>query len=105
MTIVFGPTEEQEELLKKSIGESVILIITGRKHDDKGDAVVISGTHRRLGEGVPHITISCADGIKPVYSNKLLDDGWDAINTITLHGTIARRTNKSWDKGKKTKKN
>lgn len=100
MTMVFGPTKEQEEMLQNKIGETATLIITGRKYDDKGDAVVISGIHHRLGGGVPHITVSCANKTKPVYSNKLLENGWDSIDVITLYGTIARRTNKGWDKGK-----
>jgi hypothetical protein len=98
MTIVFNPTPEQDEMLMKQIGKPRTLYATGFGLDDKGDAVVVTG-ERRLGGGIPHITISCADKTKPFYSNKLLDGGWNFMEPVELYGTIARYTKRGWDKG------
>jgi len=98
MTIVFNPTPEQDEMLMKQIGTVRTLMVTGFGLDDKGDAVVVTG-ERRFGGGIPHITISCANGTKPVYSNKLLDGGWNFIEPFAIHGSIARYTKKGWDHG------
>ncbi|MHA2280131.1 MAG: hypothetical protein ACXAC5_04545 [Promethearchaeota archaeon] len=98
MTIVFNPTPEQDELLMKQIGQHRTLMVTGFRFDEKGDAVVVTGERRPNG-GIPHITISCADGTKPFYSNKVLDGGWNFSEPFEIHGTIARYTKKGWDHG------
>jgi hypothetical protein len=98
MTIVFKPTQEQDEMLMKQIGTLRTLIVTGFGLDNKGDAVVVTG-ERRLDGGIPHITISCADGTKPFYSNELLDGGWNFIEPFSIYGTIARYTKKGWNRG------
>ena len=99
MTIVFNPTQERDEMMMKQLGQMRALIVTGFGLDDKGDAVVVTG-ERRVDGGIPHITISCAKGTKPFYSNQLLDGGWNFIEPFTLHGTIARYTKEDgWDKG------
>jgi hypothetical protein len=95
MTIVFNPTEEQDEAMMRRLGDVVTLQVTGFGLDDKGDAVVVTG-ERRVGGGIPHITISCADGTKPFYSNKLLDGGWNFIEPFEIHGVIARYTKNGW---------
>lgn len=95
MTIVFNPTEEQNKAFMEQIGMPKTLTVTGIKCDDKCDAVVVTG-ERRLNGGIPHITISCADGVKPFYSNKLLDGGWDFIEPIVLFGNLARYTKNGW---------
>ena len=98
ITVVFNPTPEQDKTLIKQIGMSVIIAVTGVGADDKGQAVVVAGDRaRRLGGGIPHITISCSDGTKPFYSNKLLDGGWDFIEPFMLYGNIARYTKNGWD--------
>ena len=93
MTIAFNPTQEQDKMLMKQLGQVRTLIVTGFKADDRGDAVVVIGEQRLCG-GIPHITISTAKNIKPFYSNKLLDGGWDYIDPFELYGVIARYTNK-----------
>ena len=74
MTIVFGPNDEQEASLSNIIGEKVIMSAFGVVSDDKGQAVFTTGFDRFDG-GVSHITISCANGIKPNYSNELIKAG------------------------------
>lgn len=97
MTILFGPTSEQNDKLIERAGEVVTLTVVGSKSDDKGDAVVVTG-ESRLNGGVSHITISCGDKIRPSYSNELLGDGWNSTEPLTLYGTIARYTKNGWNK-------
>lgn len=99
MTIVFNPTEEEDNMMMQRIGQPVTLQVTGFGVDDKGDAVVVTG-ERRLGGGIPHVTISCSKGTKPFYSNTLLDGGWNFIEPFEIHGSIARYTKSGWDQGK-----
>jgi hypothetical protein len=95
-TIVFKPTAEQDQELEERLGEDVRLVAIGTAEDDKGDAVVVSGV-KRYDDKTPHITISCANGVKPFYSNKLIDNGWDKLeNPIHLNGKIAKFTNHGW---------
>jgi len=74
ITIVFNPTQKQDEIMMDQLGHERTLTVTGFRVDDKGQAVVVTG-ERRLDGGIPHITISCADKTKPFYSNELLDGG------------------------------
>ena len=56
------------------LGKTVDLRVVGYAEDDKGQAVVVAPPAGfRPGRGrLPHITISTAPGVKPVYSNELL---------------------------------
>ena len=99
MTIAFNPSEDINNKMFKRLGEVVNLCVVGRKIDDKGDAVVICGDENRLDNGMAHITISCADGTKPVYSNKLLSqEGWDPC-FLLISGTIEYFSKKGWSNG------
>ena len=53
------------------IGNKSLLKITGQAHDSKGFAVLVENTKSK--NKFPHITISCAEGVAPVYSNELLE--------------------------------
>lgn len=68
-TITFRPTAE--ELAQLSIGESFTLPIIGIAEDDKAQALVVESpfsSHK-----YPHITLSTAEGVEPVYSNELIE--------------------------------
>lgn len=99
MTIVFKPSESIDNALMKQCGNQVNLNVIGYSEDKNGQAAVVkSDTVSKMGGGVPHITISCANGIKPVYSNELLKKHYDNVSSpIILNGIIARFTNKGWD--------
>jgi len=99
ITIVFRPTSEQNDILYSRLGESVTLAAIGISSDDKGQAVVVTGEDR-LDDGTAHITVSCAEGIKPFYSNELLGSGWEPIEPFTIDGVIAVYTNTGWVKSK-----
>ncbi len=94
-TLVFGPTDEQDNKWATRIGEKVKLTVLGRAIDDKGDALVVSGIERD-DQGILHITLSCAEGTKPYYSNLLLAKGYSNVNPMIVSGTIARYTKNGW---------
>lgn len=97
MTIVFRPSDEIDRELMNKCGAIVSLRVIGHAYDDAGQAVEVeSDAVSRLG-GKPHITISCANGTKPVYSNSLLADGSNDVPTLSLTGTVARFTKRGWD--------
>ncbi len=76
LTLAFRPTQEEWDGAYAAIeGDTLELQVVGIASDDKGQAVLVE-----LPEGIacknayPHVTISCAEGIKPKYSNELLAD-------------------------------
>jgi len=100
ITICFGPTEEQEQKWSERLGEMIRMKVVGEGKDKKGHAVVVTGIDRD-GGGIPHVTISCAKGTKPFYSNALLSEGYSRVEEIPLAGTIARYTKNGWETEKK----
>lgn len=54
------------------IGKKSMLKIIGRAHDQKGDALLVENAKSK--NKYPHITVSCAENVPPVYSNELLDN-------------------------------
>lgn len=100
-TIAFKPPRSIEEIIEKFIGKKFNLRIIGYGADNKGQAVVIDndGSPKGLGNNIQHITISCANGTRPAYSNDLLNKQWTPVSGITLIGTVARYTTNGWDFG------
>lgn len=80
------------------VGSQVNIKVVGYKRDDKAEAVVVQGYDRVDGK-IPHITLSVAQGVKPVYSNKLVEGGWDKVNGPMLSGTVAIFTDLGWQTG------
>ena len=73
ITLAFKPGLDSPLFLK--LGETVEYGVLGYAQDARGQAVVISGPAGMLGQNeFPPITISCADGTKPFYSNELLSN-------------------------------
>jgi len=99
ITLAFNPPKLVDDTLMDLLGVKKSAVIVGYKSDIKCSAVVVSDV-QRIGGGVPHITVCCADKIKPAYSNELLDGGWNYMEPLTLDGVIARYTKKGWIKGK-----
>ena len=52
------------------VGKNARLKIIGRVFDDKGDALLVENS--KSANEFSHITISCADGVAPKYSNELI---------------------------------
>lgn len=53
------------------IGKVQKLKIIGRVSDDRGDALLVESP--KSNNKYPHITLSCADGVSPMYSNVLIE--------------------------------
>lgn len=85
VTLVFKPTAEQLEVIKEKFppGTAVPIKVTGVAQDEKAQALEVElppdvaelGTNQR-----PHVTVSVAEGVSPVYSNELLSGGTQKID-------------------------
>ncbi len=62
---------DPENLNDIEVGKPYTLSIIGRAYDEKGDALLVENKKSTL--RYPHITLSCAPGIGPIYSNELLE--------------------------------
>lgn len=94
LTLCFDPTPEQDAEYMKRIGQTVELSCVGYASDNKGEAMVVDGIESR--NTIPHITLSCANGVRPSYSNTLLAKGFTSISPIRLLGFIGRYTREGW---------
>lgn len=54
------------------VGKKSLLKIIGQAYDEKGFAVLVENLKSK--NKFPHITISCAESVPPVYSNELLEN-------------------------------
>jgi hypothetical protein len=98
MTIIFRPSDKVDSEMMNKCGLAVSIRVVGHAYDNNGQAVKVeSDAVSKIGGGIPHITISCASGTKPVYSNKLLAEGDNQVPTLVLTGIVARFTDKGWD--------
>lgn len=71
ITIAFKPTEEIWKKYEDMIGQELEVEIIGIAEDENCQAALVFGCPSENEN--PHITISCQPGIKPVYSNDLLN--------------------------------
>ena len=96
LTIAYRPSASVEKSLAPMCGEERTVDVIGYAYDEYVQAVVVDGIPR-LDPGTPHITISCANGVGPVYSNTLLSKGYETVPTLQLHGRIGRvNTKRIW---------
>lgn len=95
LTILFGPTLKQNNEWLCRSGEEVELFVIGEAQDEQGQAAMIHGIERVDG-GIPHITISCANGTKPVYSNHLLQRGYKPKWPFPIIGKIGYFSEGKW---------
>jgi len=70
LTLAYRPDEVAWHRFGSLVGTRVRLRAIAHAWDLRGQAVVVSGIESC--NAVPHITVSCAAGTKPVYSNELL---------------------------------
>lgn len=66
-TIAFKP----ENIDGIVLGKKLTVKIIGRASDEKGDVLLIENP--KSTNKHPHITVSCAEGVSPVYSNELIE--------------------------------
>ena len=89
VTLVFQPSPQ--ELEKFVLGSTVELEVAGEAFDEKGQAVLVVLKGADSKNAHPHITVSTADGVKPVYSNTLFEKmtGFHVLNEpLVLVGTV-----------------
>jgi hypothetical protein len=75
ITLEFAP-----KFMPDNVGDEIIVDVIGHSFDISGEALVVSLNTMRSANDVPHITISTANGIKPYYSNKLLQGGFEPLD-------------------------
>lgn len=86
MTAAYDPEPWKLERYQSLVGKPVNLTVIGYSQDEKGQAVAVMGPSENL---VPHVTISVAPGTGAVYSNELLDRGWDPVRPrMQLEGVL-----------------
>lgn len=68
ITISFKP----KDLDGIELGKRVQVKVIGRVTDDKGDALLVDN-NLKSNFKYPHITLSCAEGVMPVYSNEMIE--------------------------------
>lgn len=89
MTVVFRPSEEVLAEYGSLLGKEMTLFVVGYACDEKGQAVKVCPPLELVVEKAhPHITLSCANGVKPVYSNELLARGFVAVEGPELRGIL-----------------
>ncbi len=73
MTIRFRPSNLEVE--NAPIGRVVRLQVLAVYHDERGQVALVTGVVSKNDD--EHVTISCAGGVSPVYSNELLKNKFD----------------------------
>lgn len=76
-TIEFKPSNTNNI----ELGKKVKLAIIGRITTDKVDALLVENTKSK--NRFPHITLSCAEGVAPVQSNREFENQPDKIVMFT----------------------
>jgi hypothetical protein len=84
LTSVFKPSLEAVSAMP--LGGRVQITVTGWAADEKGQALVVSGFPSA--NATPHLTLSTAQGVSPVYSNELLSQGFASAQGPTVEGTV-----------------
>lgn len=90
VTVAFKPTEG--EMRAFPVGKEVDVKVIGHGFDNRGQAVVVEVDGVSVKNAVPHVTVSVAEGTKPVYSNTLLSEGYDRVEPFVLKGVCTAVT-------------
>lgn len=102
VTVKYGPDADDLAFLRRHGGKQVELKVVSYHEDDKGQAVgvILPDYLERISNRTPHITISTAEGIKPFYSNELVQEPGVSVEDVfwgTLVGYEPKRSNASGD--------
>lgn len=93
VTLLFAPTEEDVAELeaKGLLGSEADVKVVGYAEDDRGQAVVVDLPEGfRSSNTIPHVTLSVDPDTEAVYSNELLERGYQRIEPFTLRGVVDR---------------
>ena len=86
MSLFLKPSVEQ--LQEVPLGLEVRIDVVGYAEDDQGQAVLVRPHGVSPAGRIPHITISTANGVAPVYSNQLLMGDVMHVHGPTLEGVV-----------------
>lgn len=102
LTMAFKPSAQVMESLNPMLGMKVRLHLLHYASDEKGQAVSVQkGSLPYCENEHPHITISCADGVSPVYSNELLEKHDKPCQVIPLPDLVLESVIDTWPRQKK----
>ena len=86
VTLAYKPSPEVLAKYQPMAGERIQLPVTAEVSDDKGQAVLVGADSENE---YPHCTISCAEGVRPVYSNELFDKvDWIHIPIFSIEAVV-----------------
>lgn len=88
VTLRFRPSKAEVE--KTPVGENALVQVIGWAEDEKGQAVLVRPSVASANR-MPHVTISTAHGVNPVYSNQLLEKGYSRKMGPILRGIVDYR--------------
>lgn len=102
LTMAFKPGAAVMESLTPMLGMKVRLHLSRYASDEKGQAVSVRKESLPYCENkFPHITISCADGVSPVYSNELLEMHDTQCSVLPLPELVLESIIDTWPRQKK----
>ena len=87
-TLFFKPSEMAVKIAEERRGHPVDLFVLAEVFDEKGHALWLGCSYHDIDHSIVqqeflHVTISCANGTSPVYSNTLLKKSW--VDRFILH--------------------
>lgn len=86
VTLAYDPTPEVLERYRQQEGQRLRIPVTAVAVDDKAQAVLVGADSENE---YPHITVSVATGVEPVYSNSLFAAvDIQHIPIFTVEGTV-----------------
>ncbi len=91
LTVAFKPSDELIQELTPKIGAEYTLKVTGYYSDNDINVLSVEDIPGLPIQNIhPHITVSCASGIKPVHSNDVLREHGTlpACDNLTLTGKL-----------------
>jgi Fungal tRNA ligase phosphodiesterase domain len=74
VTLSFKPDEGTVSTFRLLVGKKLFIEVKGYALDAKAEAVIVSIPPLASQNKIPHITLSTAEGVPPVYSNTLLGE-------------------------------
>lgn len=79
VTLFFKTNEKQLEKIEVYLGKEIEVEVVAKVNDDRGQTVKVivppdieQIPREKKDPKVHHVTLSCAEGVSPVYSNELL---------------------------------
>ncbi len=90
VTLVYDADPVEIELWSNEIGSKYTFKTIGLFNDDRAQAFLVSLPEEIASDNLfPHITVSCANDVRPVHSNKMLSaEPMGKLISLCLIGTV-----------------